>query len=216
MDRVQLTTFRLEKIEKYRQLGFYHPGYSPFVPPHNRIYGPITPGAAWLYSVPYYIANPYLLVILVAARHVTPLDMYIPEVDIRYNNGTLSETIRGASARDWFAAVYSSDQAGFIRLVMVNAWDAGFRYIHLDPFLSRNIKPSENLNNVTRSWHSQHCIFHVGKYKKNNLSPEDGRAWVELQKRDEPTRLHVKLWRSEPADVRDDSDLIFDFIIDPH
>jgi hypothetical protein len=215
LDCEQLTAFRREKVEKYRQLGFFHPGYSPFSPPHARIYGQITPGADWLYSVPYYIANPYLLVILVPANHVTPIDIYLPQVDIQYRNGILSETIRGASARKWFKALYSSDHAGFVRFVMVNAWDAGFCYIYLDPFRSCNIKPSENLNNVTRSWHSQSCVFHVGKYGKNNLSPEDGRAWVELLKRDEPTRLHVKLWRAKPTTVDDPADLIFIFDIDP-
>ncbi len=215
MDRGQLTAFRLEKVEKYRQLGFFHPGYSPFTPPHNKIYGPITPGASWLYSVPYYIANPYLLLVLVPANHVTPIDMYIPEVDIRYKNGILRETIRGAYARAWFRAVYSSDRPGLIRIVMVNAWDAGFRYIHLDPSLSSNIKAGERPDNVTRTWYSQHCIFHVGKYKKNNLSPEDHRAWVELRKQDEPTRLHVKLWRAKPVDVGNCADLVFIFTIDP-
>jgi hypothetical protein len=215
MDREQLTAFRREKVEKYRQLGFFHPGYSPFSPPHDRVFGPITPGADWLYSVPYYIANPYLLVILVPAHHVTPIDMYLDEVDILYRNGTLVETVRGASARRWFEAVYASDIPGSIRLVMVNAWDAGFRYIHLDPSLSKNIKPGERPDNVTRTWYSQHCIFHVGKYKKNNLSPEDRRAWIELRKRDEPTRLHVKLWRAKPGDVGDRADLAFIFTIDP-
>jgi hypothetical protein len=213
MDRSQLTAFRLEKIEKYRQLGFFRPGYSPFTAPHNRIYGPITPGASWLYSVPYYIANPYLLLVLVPANHVTPIDLSIPEVDIRYQNGTLRETIRGDSARAWFQAVYSSDRPGLIRIVMVNAWDAGFRYIHLDPLRSRNIKPGDRLDHVTRTWHSQSSIFHVGRYKKNNLSPEDHRAWVELLKRDKPTRLFVKLWHAQPADVGDKADLIFVFRI---
>ncbi len=217
MDREQLAAFRLEKVEKYRQLGFFHPGYSPFTPPHFRIYGPITPGADWLYSVPYYLANPYLLIVLVAANHVTPIDIYLTDVSILYLEGTLSETISGASARSWFEYVYSShvDYPGWIRLVMVNAWDAGFRYIHLDPSLSSNIKPSERPDSVTRSWHSQHSFFHVGRYKKNNLSPEDRRGWVELLERDRPTRLHVKLWRTKPVDVSDRADLIFIYNIDP-
>ena len=218
MNRDQFTAFRLQKIEKYRQLGFFRPGYSPFAPPHNEIWGHMTPGADWLYSVPYYIANPYLLVILVPPNHVTPIDMHVDAVNIQYQNGVLSETILGASARQWFDAVYSSRyaQAGMVRLVMVNAWDAGFRYIHLDPALSSNIQTSEHVNNVTRSWHSQRCVFHVGRYKKNNLSPEDRRGWVKLQARDVPTIFHIKLWRAQPAAVSDPADLIFIITIDPH
>lgn len=215
MDRGQLTAFRRERIEKYRQLGLFPADYSPFVPPHDQIFGSITPGADWLYSVPYYVANPYLLIILVPANHVTPLDMRLDEVNVLYRDGVLAETIRGASARGWFEAAFSSDIAGTIRLVMVNAWDAGFRFIHLDPSLSRNVRPGKRPDSVTRSWHSQHGIFHVGHYGKNNLSPEDQRGWVEIGKRDEPTRLHVKLWRSQPAAVSDRADLAFVFDIDP-
>jgi hypothetical protein len=215
MNREQLTEFRLKKIDKYRQLGFFPSGYHPFSPPHNRIFGPITSGAPWLYSVPYYVANPYLLIILVAANHVTPIDMYVPEVNIRYQNGTMTETILGASARRWFEYVFASDYPGTIRLVMVNAWDAGFRYIHLDPSLSRNIGPGSGTSHVSRTWHEQPCIFHVGKYKKNNLSPEDRRAWIDLLERDKPTRLHVKLWRSKPVSVGNRADLIYIFNIDP-
>jgi len=218
MDRKQFAAFRLQKIEKYRQLGFFHPGYSPFAAPHKKIFSPITPGADWLYSVPYYIANPYLLVILVSPEHVTPIDMHVDAVNIQYRNGVLSETIPGASARQWFAVVYSSRyaHAGMVRLIMVNAWDAGFRYIHLDPALSSNIETSEHLNNVTRSWHSQRCVFHLGRYKKNNLSPEDRRGWVKLRARDVSTIFHIKLWRAQPAAVSDPADLLFIITIDPH
>ncbi len=216
MDREQLTAFRLKHVEKYRQLGFYHPGYSPFYPPHRRIYGYITPGASWLYSVPYYLANPYLLIILVAANHVTPIDIYVPEVNVLYQNGTVMETIQGASARRWFDFIYSSDDyPGQLRAVMVNAWDAGFYYIHLDPSLSRNVKPDDSPDHISRTTHSQSCIFHVGKYKKNNLSPEDRRAWIELAGRNKPTRLYFRLWRSKPAAVGDPADLVFVFNIDP-
>ncbi len=216
MDRGQLAEFRLGQVRKYSQLGFYHPGYQPFSPPHDRIYASITPGGDWLYSVPYFLANPYLLIILVDANHVSPIDLYVDEADIRYQDGCLVETIRGASARQWFARVFdATDYPGIVRLVMVNAWDAGFRFIHLDPSRSRNVRTSERPNNVTRSWHSQHGFFHVGKYGKNNLSPEDRRGWVELQERDAPTRLHVKLWRLQPAGVQDRPDLVWVFIIDP-
>lgn len=215
MGREQYTAFRLQKIKKYRQLGFFRPGYTPFAPPHSEIHGHMTPGADWLYSVPYYIANPYLLIILVPARHVTPLDMHVDKVNILYQNGVLHETVLGTSARQWFAAAYSSEKAGVIRLIMVNAWDAGFHCIHLDPAFSCNIKISSNEDNVTRSWHSRHCVFHMGRYGKNNLSPEDKQGWVELQERDVRTRLHVKLWRAKPAAVSDPADLLFIITIDP-
>jgi hypothetical protein len=216
MNFEQLTKFRVEHVEQYRQLGFFHPGYSPFSPPHNRIYGSITPGAQWLYSVPYYMANPYLLIILVLANHVSPIDIYVPEMSIRYHNGTINETIRGTSAQTWLGFVNSSpDYPGQIRPIMVNAWDAGFYYIYLDQQRSRNIKLNENPNHVSHAPYSLSCFFHVGKYRKNNLSPEDRRSWIELTEQNKPVYLYFKLWRQKPVAVSNLADLIFIFDIDP-
>jgi hypothetical protein len=217
MNFEQLTKFRLEHVEKYRQLGFFHPGYDPFSPPHNQIYRNITPGAPWLYSVPYYLANPYLLIVLVAANHVTPIDIYVPELSIKYDNGIISETIRGTSAQAWFAFVNSSraDYPGQIRPIMVNAWDAGFYYIFLDRQRSRNIKLNEIPEHLSQAPYSLSGFFHVGKYKKNNLSPESRNSWVELSEKNKPAYLYFKLWRKKPAEVSDRADLIFIFDIDP-
>jgi hypothetical protein len=212
----QLTKFRLEHVGKYRQLGFFHPGYSPFSPPHNQIYKHITPGAPWLYSVPYYVSNPYLLIILVLASHVSPIDIYVPDVAIRYKNGVIRETIRGTSAQTWSNFVYASpDYPGQIRPVMVNAWDAGFYYIYLDRQRSRNIQLNKNPDHVSNAPYSLSCFFHVGKYKKNNLSPESRQSWVALAGQNKPTCLYFKLWRHMPVSVSDRADLIFIFDIDP-
>jgi hypothetical protein len=60
MDLEQIGAYRKEKVQKYAQLGFFHPGYDPLKAPHAKIYGQITPKTAWVTVVPYYIANPYI------------------------------------------------------------------------------------------------------------------------------------------------------------
>ena len=36
MDLQQIAAFRKNKVQEYAQLNFFHPGYDPFKPPHNK------------------------------------------------------------------------------------------------------------------------------------------------------------------------------------
>ena len=212
----EIAAFRLEKIKTYKQLNFYHPQYHPFKFNHQRIYRLITPGEKWLGPTPYYVANPYLLIVLTCANHVTPLNLYCPDVSTVYDNGTIIETRTGRSAVCWFGYVFNSrDYPGKVWPIMVNAWDAGFFYIHVDISKSLNIKGSDNPNHITNKFHTRLYIYHVGKYKKNNISPTVRNAWLTLKKKDTETKIHIKLWRTPPRSLHKLPALTYIFHIIP-
>lgn len=216
MDREQIADFRLTQVDRYRQLGFFHGKYDPFEYYHQRIYKSITPGERWLGPTPYYISNPYLLIILTCANHVTPLNLYCPDVNITYNNGVIEEVREGRSARCWFYMVYrSDDHPGKVWPIMVNAWDAGFFYIFVDLNHCRNVMETSSPSHITNRMHSRKYFYHVGKYRKNNISPTVKDAWLTLQERDTETTIYVKLWRYPPDSVEDDPDLVYIFRIMP-
>ena len=89
---------------------------------------------------------------------------------------------------------------------MVNAFDAGFPFAHLDRARSENVLPEASPANVTNGLFSQSSFFHVGRYAANNISPEDRKGWVRLSRPDARTLLTVKLWRRQPPSPKDDSD----------
>lgn len=216
MDRDQIARYRIGQVDRYRELGFFHDRYHPFKYYHRRIYNPITPGENWLGPTPYYIANPYLLIILTCANHVTPLNLYCPEVSITYDNGTIEEVREGRSARCWFRYVFQSyDYPGIIAVCMVNAWDAGFFFIHVDLSRSANIAESTRRGHVTSQPLNARYLFHVGKYHKNNLSPKNEKTWLEVEQADTETVIHINIWRYPPLSVEEEPDLVYLFRIIP-
>ncbi len=216
MSKEEISIFRLQKISIYKQLKIYDDNYHPFKDYHQHIYKSITPGEAWLGPTPYYIANPYQLVILTCANHVTPLNLYCPGVEITYSNGVFEEVHRGESASCWFRQVYASgDYPGQVWPVTVNAWDAGFFYAFVDLSRSKNIKENHNPGHITNKPLTRRYFYHVGKYKKNNISPTIKDAWLTLINRDTDTVIYLKLWRNKPTDDSEAPDLVWVFKIFP-
>jgi hypothetical protein len=216
MGKEEIAAFRIQKISIYRQLGIYEPNYHPFEAYHSHIYKSITPGKAWLGPTPYYIANPYQLVVLTCANHVTPLNLYCPDVRITYRNGVFETVHQGQAARCWFIVVYRShDFPGQVWPVTVNAWDAGFFYAFVDLSRSENIKENNHISHITNRPLSRRYIYHVGKYGKNNLSPTVRSAWLTLNSRDTRTVIYIKLWRNKPEDTSQAPDLVSIFKILP-
>ncbi len=214
MSKEEISIFRLQRISIYRQLKIYDDNYHPFKDYHHHIYKFIAPGEAWLGPTPYYIANPYQLVVLTCANHVTPLNIYCPGVEITYSNGVFEEIHRGKSASCWFYQVFASDDyPGQVWPITVNAWDAGFFYAFVDLTRSKNIKENDNPNHITNRPHTRQYFYHVGRYKKNNLSPTDCKAWLTLNSRDTETVIYIKLWRNEPTDGSQAPDLVWVFKI---
>lgn len=212
MDLEQIATFRKEKVQRYAQLNFFHEGYDPFEPPHNKIYGQITPMVDWLTTVPYYIANPYILLSLTHANYVAPFTVFLDDVNIVYENGKIIETHTGKNGAMWHKFLES--RQGALSVVMVNAWDAGFYYIHLAEGLSNNVVPATAPDNVGRALFTQSFFYHVGP-GKNNLSPDDKRSYITLQNNSSPTKLVFYLWRNKPPSVEATPDLIYEMIFTP-
>ena len=216
MKKEEISRFRLQRISSYRQLKIYDDNYHPFKEYHQYIYNSINPGEAWLGPTPYYIANPYQLVVLTCANHVTPLNLYCPDIEITYSNGVFEEIHRGRSALCWFHMVFQSyDFPGQVWPIAVNAWDAGFFYVFVDLSRSKNIKENDNPDHITNKPRARQYYYHVGKYKKNNISPTDRNTWLTLNSRDIDTVIYIKLWRNKPTDGSQAPDLVWVFKILP-
>jgi len=213
MDLEQIAAFRKAKVQEYAQLNFFHQGYDPFKPPHNKIYGQITPKVGWVTTVPYYIANPYILLSLTHANYVAPFTVFLDDIDIVYANGRITETHTGTNGAMWHE--FLDSRQGAIAVTMVNAWDAGFYYVHLVESLSENIVPATAPDNVGRTLYSQSSFYHVGQHQKNNISPYDARGCITLQNNGSPTKLVFYLWRKRPPSVEAKPDLIYEMIFQP-
>ncbi len=213
--RREIADYRMAQVNKYKEINIFPANYHPLQVPHQSIYGRIHSNGPWLYSVPYYIANPYILIVAAQANHVTPLNFYCPDAEITYTYKKITEIHRGENAHCWLRAVFTSmDYPGVIRLFTVNAEDAGFYYAYLDESLSSNIKEADDLANIANSIYCGHNFYHFGQYKKNNLSPEDRRCWIALKKSDY-TRLVIKLWQDEPKNSQKPADLIYEIVVIP-
>lgn len=216
MDLADIAAFRLQKVSIYRKLGIYPPDYHPLERWHKGIYKSITPGKAWVGGVPYFIANPYQLVILTCANRVTPINLVCPDVRTTYRNGVFETIHQGRAALCWFQEAYDDYKfPGLVKPCSINAWDAGFFYIYVDLSRCENIKESDNPRNITNRPGSWGYIYHVGKYNKNNLSPRVSNAWLTLKRRDTRTVIHTKLWRKKPGKTSEKPDLVYIFKILP-
>jgi hypothetical protein len=212
----QIVAFRRQKVADQAGLAIFPADYDPLRGSSSRIWTPITPRARWLGPTPYYVANPYVLVVFVNANHVTPLNLVCPEVAITSVPGRVEERRQGASARCWLDFINASaDQPGVVRAVILNAFDAGFRFAHLDRRLSANVRADPGRPNLVNGLFSQSSFFHFGHLGKNNISPEDPRGWIRLEDPRALTRLHVKLWRQVPASIEDPADQVYEATIAP-
>lgn len=211
MDLEQIAAYRKERVQHYAQLNFFHPGYDPLKPPHNKIYSQITPMVPWVTTVPYYIANPYILLSITQDNRVAPFTIFLDDAGIVYSNGKIVATHAGINAklwREWLAGRPTNQNV--VNITMANAWDAGFYYVHLVENQSENVEPSTDPNNVGKTFYSQSSFYHVGQHQKNNISPYDGRSRITLKDINSPTRLVFHLWRKQPKMVDAKPDMIYE------
>ena len=217
-NKEEFSEFRISRVKKYGFLNIFPGDYNPFKSYHNRIYGSINFNKGWLGPTPFYIANPYNLIIISKADHVTPVNLICRGGKIVCRGNTIRETYRGENAKCWFEVLINLNEYGHIRITMVNAYDAGFIYAHVDKDKSVNIIEGEYSPNIMNSLFSQHSFFHVGKYGVNNLSPRDTRGWIKINKPYARTRIFVKLWQEKPESLKEDGELnyIIDIIPESH
>ena len=214
----EIAAFRRNKVEEYAFLGIFPADYDPLHGPGARIWKSISPGANWLGPSVYYVANPYLPIVLTCANHVTPLALFCPQGEVVYEGGRIVESHRGEDARCWSARVWDpayADHPGQVRAVMVNAYDAGFPFAHVDISASQNIARDDSSDHITRGLHSQSSFFHLGRYTVNNISPEDHRAWLRLLERGAATRVVIRLWRQIPPSPAQEADLTYELDVGP-
>jgi hypothetical protein len=213
----EIAALRLERVRRHRTLGLYPQDYHPLRGDHATIYNQIESGKDWTATAPYYLTNPYFLVTLAAANHVTPLNVVNSDVSLRFTEGRFEERRTGKAAVALLKAVFSDEftEPGKVRIMNVNAHDAGFRFISVDPTASMNVAPEQGTRSIYGTVFSRGCFYHVGRYGKNNLSPEDRNAWLVIKKQDAATRISVKLWRNEPASPAAAPDLLYQCVIDP-
>jgi hypothetical protein len=214
----EIVAFRMRRVRDREQLGIFPASYHPLEGDSRRIYQQISPGTRWLGPTAYYVANPYVLIVLVSANHVTPLDLACPGAEIAYSHRRIDEVHAGPPAACWFDRVFDppyADNPGAVRLVMVNAFDAGLRHAHVDRERSANLQPDRDPANVLNGLFSQSSFFHVGRYGANNISPEDRNGWVRLARRGAPTRIHVKLWRDPPPSAAAPADMVYEVEVRP-
>lgn len=194
-----ISSIRRVKVGDNKLLGIFPEGYNPAA----SIYGRIDEKAEWVHDTQFFVNNPYLLVVISSGNKVNAFLPYCKINSVEYSYGKITETYRGESARKWFFFTFDhyGDFKGILRLWFVNAYDAGFKYVHIDSSKSMNLdmtySPSEG--SVLKSIYSGHEFFHVGHLKKNNISPYDPRATIKLQEKDLKTEIYVKLWKGRPS-----------------
>ena len=203
----EFVKFRVDRVKKYSYLNVFPDDYNPFKGLGTRIYGRITFGKKWLGPTVFYIANPYCLIAITKANHVTPAILACKNTKITYKGRFIKEVYKGRSAYCWFEFINFYNEYGHLRVILVNAYDAGFYYAHLDKSKSVNIEKGDYEPNIVTSVFSQSSFYHVGRYGVNNISPKDKRGWFKIKKKNTYTKIFIKLWRKLPSLVENDGDM---------
>ncbi|MCD4652791.1 hypothetical protein K8T06_02530 [bacterium] len=205
-----LAEFRMEMVKTYRMLTIFQPDYHPLKYYHSELYTQITRGEKWTYSASFFIANPYQLIVLTNAGSVTPVNMMCPEVQIVYHDGVIREIHEGDNAECWFNHVFilKKDYLNQVWPIMVNAWDAGFPYMHVDLLQSVNVLDNPDPLHITNTVYTRQYVYHEGK-GGNNLSPASPKAYVTLDKKNMRTIICMKLWRRKPSSPQHQHDLTY-------
>ena len=218
MDLQEIADFRAARVAQYEFLNIFPPGYNPLQGSSARIYTGIAPGAKWTGATPFYIANPYCLIILSCAQRVMPINLHCRDGEVIYGDGRIEETLRGESARCFFDMAYGEAAAfpGTLQVTMVNAYDSGFYFASLDAVQSQNIRLDTKPGSIVGGVFSQSSYYHMGpRHGKNDISPEDQKGWVSLGQRDALTKILIKLWRARPQSAADRADMQYVFSIEP-
>ncbi len=206
---------RKSKVNIYKKLKIFPEHYIP----DRSIFGQIDEKFDWVYDTQFFVVNPYLLVLTSAGNKVNALLPYCSVKNVEYSKNRISVNYKNQSALKWFYYLYDyySDSKGIVRLWFVNAYDAGFKYVHVDVSRSINIKPVPNstTDNVLKGVYSGHEFFHVGHLNKNNISSDDPRAKLRLRKKNEKTVIYVKLWKSRPENLNSKEDFAYIINIEP-
>ncbi len=212
----QVADYRKDQVARHAYLGFFHPGYDPLKPPHDALYGHITPLKPWLTPVAYYVANPYLLLSLTHNNKVAPFTFFLESFELVYSAGKITEVHTGDNGTAWKEFLQGDPQrSNIVEVVMVNAWDAGFYHVHLVERQSENIVPSTVASNIGTSLYSQRSQYRADANGKHNIGPYDIRGCITIKDSTAPTRLVFHLWRKKPPTTEVKPDLVYEMRMVP-
>jgi len=199
LPKEQILALRKSEVKKHEELGIFPKDYEP----SSRVFRRVQDRGGWVKDVRFFINNPYLLVLNSSHPYVNVLTPYCDVTAVTYFEKKISESYRGEAARKWFYYIYDHYKQNnqIIRLWFANAYDAGFRFAHIDKNKSLNVdlKWKNSQDSVVNGVYSGNEFFHVGHLAKNNISPFDERATLRLVTRDTKTVIHIKLWKNKPA-----------------
>jgi len=199
LPKEQILALRKSEVKKHEELGIFPKDYEP----SSRVFRRVQDRGGWVKDVRFFINNPYLLVLNSSHPYVNVLTPYCDVTAVTYFEKKINESYRGEAARKWFYYIYDHYKQNnqIIRLWFANAYDAGFRFAHIDKNKSLNVdlKWKNSQDSVVNGVYSGNEFFHVGHLAKNNISPFDERATLRLVTRDTKTVIHIKLWKNKPA-----------------
>lgn len=201
LPKEKVLALRKAEVEKYGELSLFPKNYIP----SSSVFGQVQDRGGWVKDVQFFINNPYLLVLNSSHPFVNVLTPYCNLRSVTYSAGKITEAYRGGTAKQWFSYIYDhySQNNNIIRLWFANAYDAGFRFAHIDPKKSLNVdtKWNNSPGSIVSDIYAGSEFFHVGHLAKNNLSPRDEKATIKLVRRDTKTVIYIKLWKNRPASL---------------
>lgn len=205
---------RRVEIDKYRDLEIFPANYTP----NKAIFGQIDDRIGWLHDTPLFLMNPYVLVVDAGGAFVNGEFAYCPVSSIVYSRNRIDMRYENESAKKWLRNINGYKEcSGTVRLWFVNAMDAGFPYVYVDPSRSENIEPIPGApaDHAMKSVLTPAEFFHVGRKGKNNISPDDARAKVKLKDPNARTAIYVKLWRKKPVNPVAPEDFSYVMRVEP-
>jgi hypothetical protein len=213
--RVEIANIRRSMIKAHSELGLFPDNYMP----DQGLFGQINEQKDWVQDTQFFLNNPYLFVVESAVEYVDGLPPYAQASSIVYSRGRITARYDHESAKKWFYYIYDfyPDSKGEVRLWFINAMDAGYRYVHVDPARSLNIEPADNslADHMMKAVYEPHEFIHVGRYDKNNISPNEPRAKLKLRERGARTVIAVKLWKTRPASIAAAEDFSYRIEVTP-
>ncbi len=209
LTRESIFQLRKSRVSEYAISNIFSNDYEP----DSSIYGNIDENADWVHDTQFFILNPYLLVLESGGNYVNAFLPYCGVDHVDYAGNNIVVNYKGSSAQRWFYYVfdYYPDCKGVIRLWLVNAYDAGFKFAHVDMSRSENIAPlpGASADSITQGIYSGREFYHFGHLSKNNISVDDPRAKLEVGQKNVRTRIYIKLWRTRPSSPDDNADMTY-------
>ena len=206
LPKEQIFALRKSEVDKHGELRIFPKNYEP----NNSVFGQVQDRGGWVKDVRFFINNPYLLVLNSSHPFVNVLTPYCGVAAVTYSESKISESYHGEAAKKWFYYIYEHYKQNneIIRLWFANAYDAGFRFAHIDKKRSVNVDLTwrNSQDSLVNGLYSGNEFFHVGHLAKNNISSRDERATLRLVKRDTKTVVYIKLWKNKPTshDTKED------------